>query len=51
MGVDLLCRDADGTWPDSPMTIKDGGLVLASIGLPVALAALYRTTDFLTKVD
>jgi hypothetical protein len=28
------------------MTIKDGGLVLASIGLRVALAALYRTTDF-----
>ena len=46
MGVDLLCRDADGTWPDSPMAIQDGALVLESIGLRVALAALYRTTNF-----
>jgi Uma2 family endonuclease len=51
MGVDLLCRDADGTWPDSPMAIKDGALVLESIGLRVALAALYRTTDFPSEAD
>jgi Uma2 family endonuclease len=44
MGVDLLRREPDGTWPDSPLAIRDGDLVLESIGLRVALAALYRTT-------
>ncbi len=44
IGADLLRRLPDGNWPERPITITDGDLVLESIGFSVPLAALYRTT-------
>jgi Uma2 family endonuclease len=44
IGADILRRNPDGAWPDGPMTIKEGDLVLESIGLRVAIADLYKTT-------
>ncbi len=44
IGADLLRRLPDGNWPERPLTITDGDLVLESIGFSVPLAALYRTT-------
>lgn len=41
----LLRRGADGSWPQEPTTIAEGGTIyLASIGLEVALADAYRGT-------
>jgi Uma2 family endonuclease len=43
--AELLCRNADGTWPEVPQRLgPDDALTLASIGFSVPLAALYRTT-------
>ncbi len=43
--AELLCREADGSWPKEPEIIgPDGILQLRSIGYSVPLAALYRTT-------
>jgi Uma2 family endonuclease len=42
--ADLLRRDADGNWPEVPVSIAAGDLVLDSIGLSVPLKSLYRTT-------
>ncbi|MGH7056293.1 MAG: Uma2 family endonuclease [Acetobacteraceae bacterium] len=44
IGAELLRRQPDGIWPKQPLTIERGDLVLESIGLHVALTALYRTT-------
>lgn len=44
IGADLLRRLSDGNWPERPIAITDGDLVLESIGLSVPIAALYRTT-------
>ena len=44
IGAELLRRNADGTWPEQPMAIEDGDLMLETIGFRVPLAALYRTT-------
>ncbi len=46
VGADLLRRDGDGTWPDKPLSIEEGELVLESIGFRGALSAFYRTTRF-----
>lgn len=40
--ADLLRRREDGAWPDDPERVKDGDLVLQSIGLSTPLADLYR---------
>jgi Uma2 family endonuclease len=40
----LLRRDHEGNWPEGATVIEDGDLTLASIGLTVPLAAVYRTT-------
>lgn len=44
IGADLLRRQPDGTWPQEPASSTEGDLVLDSIGLRTALAALYRNT-------
>lgn len=44
IGADLLRRSADGTWPQEPLRIEGGDLVLESIGLTLPLVAAYRTT-------
>ncbi len=44
--AELLRRRDDGTWPEQPDAIPaDGTVDLASIGLTVPLATLYRTTS------
>lgn len=41
----LLRGGADGNWPQEPHTIEPGGVIaLASIGLEVTLAEVYRDT-------
>ncbi len=43
--ADLLRRQPDGTWPEQPARIEaDGTLDLASIGLTLPLAEIYRTS-------
>jgi Uma2 family endonuclease len=42
--ADLLRRGSDGNWPAAATVIEAGDLILASIGLTVQLAELYRTT-------
>ncbi len=44
IGADLLRRQPDGTWPDTPETIEGGELTLESIDFRVEISALYRTT-------
>ncbi len=45
IGAELLRREADGTWPERPLTVeRDGELVLNSIGFRVPLRDIYRTT-------
>lgn len=44
IGAEILLRDINGTWPERPITIKDGLLELQSIGLSVDLAGIYRDT-------
>lgn len=44
VGADLLRRRPDGAWPQEPVNVIDGDLVLESIGLSVTLADVYRTT-------
>jgi Uma2 family endonuclease len=44
IGVDLLRRGDDEKWPDRPLTITSGDFTLASIGLSLPVAALYRGT-------
>ena len=42
--ADLLRRGTDGAWPFEATAIEGGDLVLASIGMTLPLAAIYRTT-------
>ncbi len=44
VGVELLRRSVDGTWPKRPIAVEQGELVLSSIGLRMMLGELYRTT-------
>ncbi len=46
MGALVLRRDADGAWPDQPIAVNEGELVLESIGFRVALNEVYRATWF-----
>jgi len=42
--ADLLRRDADGSWPDNPLTLTAGDTVtLESIDFTAPIAAFYRT--------
>ncbi len=44
IGAQLLRRNADGTWPEIPLSVDDGDLVLNSIEFRVRLADLYAGT-------
>lgn len=44
VGVQLLRRAPDGSWPDVPLGIEAGELELESIGFRVPVAALYAGT-------
>jgi hypothetical protein len=44
IGVELLRRNQDGSWPNQPSSITTGDLMLESIDFHIPLAAAYRTT-------
>ena len=44
VGAELLRRQPDGTWPREPEPIREGDLLLESIGLRTPLMNLYRRT-------
>ena len=44
IGVQLLRRDPDGSWPDVPLAIHTGDVILESIGFQVPITALYDGT-------
>lgn len=44
IAAELLRRSPEGEWPDRPIAITEGDLVLESIGFRVALADLYART-------
>ncbi len=44
IGVQILRRAPDGTWPDVPLAIDSGELHLQSIGFSIPVAALYAGT-------
>jgi Uma2 family endonuclease len=44
--AELLRRGTDGNWSPASTVIEDGDLLLDSIGFPVPLSAIYRTTGF-----
>lgn len=44
IGAELLRRGADGAWPPRPDSVREGELVLESIGFRCPIADLYRTT-------
>lgn len=44
IGAALLRRNADGSWPNEPVSVETGDLTLASIGFTVPLSVAYRTT-------
>jgi Uma2 family endonuclease len=48
VGAELLRRDADGSWPEEPVSIgAHDQVVLQSIGFSVPLISFYRTTNLL----
>jgi Uma2 family endonuclease len=49
IGAELLRRNEDGSWPQWPLTLTSGNLMLESIGLTIPLAAPYRTTRLALK--
>jgi Uma2 family endonuclease len=44
VGVDLLRRGDDDTWPEQPRSVTEGKFTLSGIGLTLRVAALYRGT-------
>lgn len=45
MEVELLRRQADGSWPDSPLIVRPPDLLtLTSVALTLPVADIYRTT-------
>jgi Uma2 family endonuclease len=49
IGVQLLRRAPDGSWPDVPLAIEAGELTLESIGFRSPLTALYAGTWLVEK--
>jgi Uma2 family endonuclease len=47
IAAELLRRSSQGEWPDRPIAISEGELILESIGFRVALADLYARTGLL----
>jgi Uma2 family endonuclease len=50
IGVELLRRNQDGSWPNQPLSIATGDLMLESIDFHITLAAAYRTTRLAAKL-
>lgn len=46
IGVELLRRQADGTWPEQALALRDGTLAMESIGFSCDVAAFYRGTEW-----
>lgn len=44
IAAELLRREADGAWPPSPTPIREGEIVLETIGYRGPLAGFYRTS-------
>jgi hypothetical protein len=44
VSAELLRRDASGAWPEKPVAVSHGGVMLDSIGYSLDLAALYART-------
>jgi Uma2 family endonuclease len=44
IGVQLLRRTSDGTWPEVPLAVDAGDITLESVGFRVPLTALYTGT-------
>lgn len=44
ISAQMLLRAADGSWPDQPAVITEGGLRLESIGFQTSIEDIYRTT-------
>lgn len=44
VGIEIYRKDARGAWSETPEVHTDGGFRLASIGLDLALAEVYRGT-------
>ena len=46
IAADLLRRSPQGEWPERPVAITEGEVVLESIGFRMSLTDLYRGTRF-----
>jgi Uma2 family endonuclease len=46
IAAELLRRSLQGEWPERPVAISEGEVVLESIGFRMSLAELYRGTRF-----
>lgn len=44
IGVELLRREADGSWPETPALIEAGDVTFESVGFTFPVEAAYRTT-------
>jgi hypothetical protein len=44
VGALVLRRSRDGTWPDQPVAVTEGELVLESIGFRVEIKEVYGAT-------
>ena len=44
VGAELMRGSREGDWPERPLTITEGNLVLESIGFEAALSELYART-------
>lgn len=51
IGVELLRRGADGSWPEQPESIESGDMVFESIEFRFPLEAAYRTTRLNSRGD
>ena len=49
ISAELLRREADGSWPQSPALIRDGDIALQVIDYRGPLAGFYRTTKLLAS--
>jgi len=44
MGALVLRRGVDGAWPDQPIAVNEGELVLESLGFRMTIEEVYRST-------
>ena len=50
IGALVLRRGTDGAWPDQPVAVEEGEIVLESIGFRIAIDEVYRSTWLATGV-